>query len=219
VKVAEMIAAIDAMNGEFMRVMSGDNWYYDGVTLEQHKAEQARWQRDDEVRGVPKESKVEDKPARDEAECPTCHRNNDRGVDKCWNCQHKDPYPLASVMAAQDDDWSSSLMRVAVPGPSGGSVGYMSFGPGIAPPTQQPQPAGPTPGAIGYYNFGHFAPAPPVATQPFSLTLTNSMEAAMLAKSYLADAADDLRNGPDASDIADALFGARRAVEILEGIK
>jgi hypothetical protein len=138
VKVAEMIAAIDAMNGEFMRVMSGDNWYYDGVTLEQHKAEQARWQRDDEVRGVPKESKVEDKPARDEAECPTCHRNNDRGVDKCWNCQHKDPYPLASVMAAQDDDWSSSLMRVAVPGPSGGSVGYMSFGPSIAPRPSSP---------------------------------------------------------------------------------
>jgi hypothetical protein len=41
----------------------------------------------------------------------------------------------------------------------------------------------------------------------------------MLAKAYLEEAGDDLSGPVDAQDIADALSFARRAVEILEGIK
>jgi hypothetical protein len=99
-------------------------------------------------------------------------------------------------MIAQDDDWSSSLMRVAVPGPNGGSVGYMSFG-----STHVPYPI-----------------APPTS-QPYSLTLTDKSEGAELANALLGTAADELNQPFSQIDLDTVLRFLDRAREIVRGLK
>jgi hypothetical protein len=163
-------------------------------------------------------AKVEDKPARDEAECPTCHRNNDRGVDKCWNCSRPDPYPQTTDGPYT---WGAAMLgsRVVINGKAyeytsmvKPSRATMQGAPqGIAPPTQQPAITGYA--GLPQYGPGHYNFAPTQPTQPaYSMTITDKTEAAMLATSYLQQAADT--NEPDV-----AIQYARRAVEILEGIK
>jgi hypothetical protein len=144
------------------------------------------WQRDDEVRGV---AKVDDKPAMTDQPRKQCHRSVSPGDARCWFCTTPDPAPIQTT---DDPDWSSSLMRVAVPGPSGGSVGYMSFG-----STHVPYPI-----------------APPTS-QPYSLTITDKDEACCIAKGCL-DYAEEYIDG---EQYEKAIAFLDRCREIVLGLK
>jgi hypothetical protein len=145
------------------------------------------------IRAGSEGAKVDDKPTTTDQPCKQCHRSVSPGDARCWFCTTPDPAPIQTT---DDPDWSSSLMRVAVPGPSGGSVGYMSFG-----STHVPYPI-----------------APPTS-QPYSLTLTDKSEGAELANALLGTAADELNQPFSQIDLDTVLRFLDRAREIVRGLK
>jgi hypothetical protein len=133
---------------------------------------------------------------RDEAECPTCRRNNDRGVSKCWNCSRPDPYPAPSDPLTCGDDWSSALMNV---GPGSFVVS------GLGPPVNYPQTQT---NGLGGYALQPFAPPNPVSLQ------IDRSEMTLLAEGLLGNA-ERLVN----FDPAEALRLIDRAREIVEKLR
>jgi hypothetical protein len=142
---------------------------------------------------------------RDEAECPTCRRPNDRGVESCWWCQAKDPAPLAPEPLS--NDWSSALMR---------GMGASPALPGIYPPTQSNGLGPPQNIGISYQPIS----AQPIGLgslgltpQPVSLQIDRS-EMTLLAEGLLGNA-ERLVN----FDPAEALRLIDRAREIVEKLR
>jgi hypothetical protein len=133
---------------------------------------------------------------RDEAECPTCRKPNDRGVKTCWSCGRLDPYPAPSDPMTCGDDWSSALMRNL----SGAVL------PGIYPPTGHPTPTQSS--GLGGISF-----APTQYPQPLSLQIDRS-EMTLLAEGLLGNA-ERLVN----FDPAEALRLIDRAREIVEKLR